>query len=133
MVPDPEAAEDLFEASDEDVPLPVWEERVVEELPAHQEVEIPRFSRREVLGHGYYRSPGEPRGQKADYRRRLDDGRGLHVKDYGDHMTLHWDKVDPSESALRHLLYDAPGITAGSLLAGAAGVAAVRSLLRRRL
>jgi hypothetical protein len=114
-----------------DAPLKVWERRVLETMPPHKEVEIPQFREEHILGQGYYESVGEPRGQDGDYRRRLEDGRGLHIKDYGDRMTIHWDKVDPSVSALRHLVHDAPALTAGSLVAGAVGAAALRSVLRR--
>lgn len=125
---EPEEAFD--EAPDEEAALAQWERRVLETMPAHKEVEIPRFSAEHLRAKGYYESVGEPHGQKEDYRRRLEDSRGLHVKDYGDRMTLHWDKVDPSASRLRHLIHDAPALTAGSLALGAVGAAAIRSLLR---
>lgn len=117
------------EAPGEEAPLAAWERRCLENMPHHKEVVIPRFSEAHLLAKGYRRSVGEPHGQKEDYRRRLEDDRGLHVKDYGDRMTIHWDKVDPSASRIRHLLHDAPELTAGSILLGAMGVAAVRSLL----
>lgn len=115
-----------------EAPLESWERRVLETMPAHQEVVIPRFSEAHLLAKGYRTSMGEPHGQREDYRRKLPDGRGLHVKDYEDRMTIHWDKVDPSVSRIRHLIYDAPEITAGSLIFGAVGVAALRSVLGRR-
>lgn len=127
-----EPEEAFEEAPDDEAPLSAWERHCLEAMPHHHEVVIPRFSEEHLLAKGYRTSVGEPNGQKEDYRRRLGDDRGLHVKDYGDRMTIHWDKVDPSASRVRHLIHDAPGITAGSLLLGAAGLAAVRSVLSRR-
>jgi len=51
---------------------------------------------------------GDPRGQRADYRRPLPDGRGIHVKEFADRYEVHWDKVDPTEDFLGHVLADAP-------------------------
>lgn len=128
-----EPQEAFDEAPGEEAPLTSWERRVLETLPAHKEVVIPRFGEGHLLARGYRTSVGEPNGQKEDYRRRLPDGRGLHVKDYGERMTLHWDKVDPSHSAVQHLVRDAPLLVAGGLLLGAAGAAALRTAIARRL
>ncbi|UPW01724.1 hypothetical protein M0R88_06380 [Halorussus gelatinilyticus] len=57
---------------------------------------------------GFVLHTGDPRGQRADYRRPLPDGKGVHVKEFADHYAVHWDKVDPTEDFLGHVLADAP-------------------------
>lgn len=69
---------------------------------------------------GYYESSGEPKGQVADYRRALSDGRGIHIRVYSDHLTAHWDRKDPSTNPIGHLLQDAPGWAIALGLAGLA-------------
>jgi hypothetical protein len=66
---------------------------------------------RELTDLGYRRSWGTPKGQRADYRKPLEDGRGLHVRAYQGHMTVHWDRTAPSVNLVGHLVDDARGIT----------------------
>jgi len=42
----------------------------------------------------------------AHYRYPLPDGRGLHVHSFRSHYLVHWDRVDPSVSVLRHFWLD---------------------------
>lgn len=51
---------------------------------------------------------GLPLGQIADYRLRLADNRGLHVRDFGSYYLAHIDQTDPACDPLLHLLQDAP-------------------------
>lgn len=57
---------------------------------------------------GFVCHTGDPRGQRADYRQPLPDGKGIHVKEFADRFEVHWDKVDPTEDFLGHLVADAP-------------------------
>ncbi|WP_135829915.1 hypothetical protein [Halorussus halobius] len=57
---------------------------------------------------GFVAHAGDPRGQRADYRRPLPDGAGVHVKEFADRYEVHWDRVDPTEDFLGHVLADAP-------------------------
>lgn len=95
-------------------------ERQVLRLDAHEEIEIPRYTGQQLIESGYYHSIGSPRGQIQDYRRRLPDDKGIHIRDYGDRMTMHWDHVDPSANLVGHLVRDAPLAALGVLILGAA-------------
>jgi len=57
---------------------------------------------------GFVLHVGDPRGQRADYRRPFPDGTGVHVKEFSDRYEVHWDEVDPTEDFLGHVLADAP-------------------------
>ena len=88
-------------------------------LPAHT-MEHPRDA-------GMSLSVGLPMGQRNDYRLKLDDCSGLHVRDFRTHYEAHIDKVHPSCDPVEHALRDAPGATIlgmtalGSLLGGLLG------------
>lgn len=97
-------------------------ERAALRLGAHEEIELSRREAERLLAFGYYRSIGAPRGQVLDYRRRLSDDRGMHLRIYRHHATLHWDHVDPSASLLGHLIRDAPGLLAAGAILGAAAL-----------
>lgn len=94
-------------------------ERQVLRLDAHEEIVIPRQTGQQLIAQGYYESVGSPRGQIKDYRRRLPDDRGIHIRDYGDRMTMHWDHIDPSANLVGHLVRDAPLAVLGVLILGA--------------
>ncbi len=82
--------------------------RKVLTLKPHEDMLIPKASVKHPLAIGFKRSIGEPKGQSADYRLRLIDGRSIHVREYKDCYKVHWDIVDPSVNPIRHLKYDAP-------------------------
>lgn len=67
----------------------------------------------------FKRSLGIPRGQIADYRMKLKDGRSLHIVEFKDHYRIHWDIHDPEENPLGHLLTDSPKWLSSIILAGA--------------
>jgi len=90
--------------------LQTWEERALSQ-GAHQEVRIRPIPEAHLVDLGYRRSLGTPKGQRADYRKPLDDGRGLHVREYEDHMRVHWDRTAPSVDRVVHLVDDARGVT----------------------
>jgi hypothetical protein len=79
------------------------------ELPAHEELTLPKSAIPHPLGLGFDLSLGEPHGQAADYRAELPDGRGLHLRDMTSHWSIHWDHVFPSlERWVDHLREDSP-------------------------
>ncbi len=77
-------------------------------LKAHEDIVIPKSNVRHPLHVGFKRSIGEPKGQIADYRLRLIDGKSVHVREYKDYYRIHWDIVDPSVNPIEHLKHDAP-------------------------
>jgi hypothetical protein len=95
------------EASSE-AALEAFERRALEQ-EAHEEVRLPEMSAEELREAGYRRGLGTPKGQEADYRRATEDGRGFHIRDYGESMTIHWDHTAPSEDPIGHLADDAEG------------------------
>lgn len=97
--------------------LQPWETRCLA-LDAHEELEIARRPEEALVELGYRRSIGTPMGQRADYRRPLDDGRGLHVRVYADRMTVHWDRTAVAVSPVGHLFDDVrgPTLTVGATL-----------------
>jgi len=75
-------------------------------LPPHKDLQIKKEAICHPLKDGFVISIGELRGQISDYRKRLSDGRGIHIREYPTHYMVHWDLVDPSDP-LGHLLCDA--------------------------
>lgn len=92
------------------VRLPIWDGIVARVLKErhHADLRIDKDAVPHPLDAGFVRHTGDPRGQHADYRRPLPDGRGVHVKEYRDSFAIHWDKVDPLESWFGHIVADAP-------------------------
>ncbi len=70
---------------------------------------------------GFRPSIGLVFGQLADWRLALEDGRGLHVREYLDHYVLHYDATDPSVSFMRHLAEDTPALFKTVLAVGLLG------------
>lgn len=95
-------------------------------LPKHTDV---RIEKRDVAPMPSCFKPrlGIPVGQYADYGLALPDGRGIHLKEYDEYFDGHWDLYDPSVSAHKHLIFDAPKETAlGLILVGAFFVGAYK-------
>jgi hypothetical protein len=89
-----------------------WEYQILN-ASVHKEFKVNGINPQWLKASGYYVSTGLPKGQIADYRKRLADGRGIHVRQYANGvMTAHWDRVDPSHDLIGHLLIDAPVWTA---------------------
>jgi hypothetical protein len=66
-------------------------------------------------------SVGLPMGQQSDFRLRLADCSGLHVRDFGTHYEAHIDQVDPDCDPVDHLVKDAPDVA----ISGAAALGAL--------
>lgn len=97
----------------------------VRQRPRHEDIRINKWSVQHPSTAGFYSSNGEPQGQLADFRKRLSDGRSLHVREYEDCYLAHWDAVDPSDSLIGHLIVDAP---LWALLLGILGLGAISFL-----
>ena len=74
---------------------------------------------------GAKRAIGMPMGQRADFRWRLSDCSGFHIRDFGSFYEAHIDQIDPSCDPVEHLRQDAPG----GYVAGAAALGALFGLL----
>lgn len=59
---------------------------------------------------GMAESIGVPDGQSKDYRYLLEDGSGLHVKEYEAGYKVHLDKVHPGVDLVEHWRQDAPEV-----------------------
>jgi len=80
----------------------------IRSMPAHTDIIIPKSLIPDPEAEGFIRTLGEPRGQKADYELTLEDGKRIHLLDYGDHYKAHWDWFSPLVDPVKHLLYDSP-------------------------
>lgn len=80
----------------------------VRKKPCHDDVRIEKHIIRHPSLAGFYLSTGEPQGQNADYRKCLQDGASLHVREFDEYYLAHWDNYDPSVNFIGHLLVDAP-------------------------
>lgn len=77
---------------------------------------------------GAIRSLGLPFGQSADFRWRLGDCTGLHVRDFQGFYEAHLDEVHPACGFVEHLRQDAPH----AYVAGMAALGALSGLLLGR-
>src|ERR671918_1022415 len=59
---------------------------------------------------------GNKKGARQQFRHK-----NLHIRDYGDHYTVHIDNIDPRKDPLGHLLIDAPDFLVGIMSAILAG------------
>src|ERR671910_2616295 len=59
---------------------------------------------------------GSKKGARRQFRYK-----NLHVREYGDHYTVHIDKIDPRKDPLGHLLIDAPEFLMGIISAISVG------------
>jgi len=76
-------------------------------LPLHRDLKVQKSVVCHPTKDGFVKSIGDFQGQIADYRKRLSDGRSIHVREYSTFFSIHWDKVDPSD-LMGHLIEDAP-------------------------
>ena len=77
--------------------------------PCHQDVKVERYEvQHPSTTVGFYKSTGAPQGQIADYRKPLNNDRGLHVREFVDRYLVHWDNFDPSTNLIGHFIVDAP-------------------------
>ncbi len=77
--------------------------------PAHEDIVFARDEIPHPTSIGFRKDIGEPRGQFADYRLTLRDGRSIYARRYGGNCRTHWDKVDWLVNAGEHLRRDSPG------------------------
>jgi len=93
------------------------------ELPPHKNIRLDKKSVAHPRECSFRRRWGLPRGQLADWELVLEDGRGIHVREYRDRLEVHWDKVSPAVSRLKHLLRDSPAcwLLISTSIAGALG------------
>ena len=78
-----------------------------------QEIIIPLDLKRVVLMGAEETKLGDKKGAIRQYRKGT-----LHIREYGDRLTVHADKVDPRTDPMGHLIQDAQEVLVG--LAGAA-------------
>ena len=93
-------------------------------LPPHKPIYYLKDEMPHPLNLGFQNDNGEPDGQWADYRFVLDDSKSIHIKEYEEYYSIHWDWVDPRVNWIEHLQRDSPGwytlscgLTGGGLLA----------------
>jgi hypothetical protein len=95
--------------------------------PPHCDLVVPKDSYPHPLQAGFVQHFGDPKGQIADYRVSLSDGRGIHISEFSDSYVVHWDIVDPLINPLGHIAQDAPhhgrALVALAFLALLAGIA----------
>lgn len=75
-------------------------------LPPHQPLEVQPDQLPHPRSCGFYESTGLNRKCLHHFRKPLPDGRGLHVHVHRRRYVVHWDRVDPSVSVLRHFWHD---------------------------
>lgn len=93
--------------------------------PSGSILRLPKHCLPHPVDDGAIRSVGLPMGQSADFRFRLEDCTGLHVRDFQTHYEAHIDAVDPSCNLIEHLRQDAPKTYTGA----AAGIGALLGLM----
>jgi len=109
-----------------------WEEVVskVLALKPHEPIAIPKGQLPPPSQAGFKLSVGGPRGQLADYRLKLKDGRSIHVVEFKDRYEVHWDLADPEEKPLSHLAVDSPKWLIAALALALAALAVKKILLK---
>lgn len=75
--------------------------------PAHTDVRISKLEVPHPLVAGFVKHFGDLAGQIADYRFPLPDGREVHIKEYGEYYSTHWDHSSAIRNPFGHLLRDA--------------------------
>lgn len=80
---------------------------------------------------GYSRHLGSVRGQWADFRRLLDEGREFHVREYTNHYELHLDEVGALDSPGMHAVRYTPRVVANTGITVIDGLSTVVSYTGR--
>ena len=101
------------------------------QLPCHKDMRIKKSEICHPKYDGFQLNIGEPQGQLADYRKLLEDGRGLHIREYIDHYRIHWDKIHPI-NLIGHLIEDAPHWILICLLAAIIGIPILSALAKSK-
>ena len=85
-----------------------WKEinRQITRLPYKENIEVKKGAVSQPLRSGFQKHYGAPKGQFADYRKRLPDGSCIHVLEYKNKYYIHRDQCDPREDMLGHIFYD---------------------------
>jgi len=83
-------------------------EQVVLEGEAHATLKISLKKLKNPEKAGYLPSMGIPSGQEKTWRKKMPDGRSLHLKRYETHYTLHYDTIHPEDfpTLLAHVKAD---------------------------
>ena len=79
---------------------------IVLSKPAHEDVVMSKFELPHPLKEGFVKHFGDLAGQIADYRLPLGDGREVHVKEYDQDYSVHWDNSSAIRNPLGHILRD---------------------------
>jgi len=103
-------------------------ERILRAKP-RQDLRIPKGLIESPLEANFIAGKGLPKGQLADWRKTLKDGRGLHIREYETDYKIHWDEVDPGLSLVKHLSQDTPRLFMFYLMSFGAAAGAVLSSL----
>jgi len=86
-----------------------WEEVIEKVLtqPKHKDLLVKKSKLPDLPPEFQFRY-GDGDGQIANYGLALEDGTGIHVKEYDDFYKIHWDQKDPNVDPLGHLIHDSP-------------------------
>ncbi len=79
---------------------------IVLSKPAHTDVRISKLEVPHPLVAGFIEHFGDSAGQLANYRLPLPDGRELHVKEYTEDYSTHWDNSSAIRNPFGHILRD---------------------------
>jgi hypothetical protein len=77
-------------------------------LPPHTDVVVDKRAVEPPQHAGFIKTFGEPKKQRADYELLFSDGKRIHVKEYDEIYTVHWDNISPLVNPIKHLQEDAP-------------------------
>ncbi len=79
---------------------------IVLSKPAHIDVPVSKFEVPDPLLAGFEKHFGDFAGQVANYRLPLPDGREIHVKEYNEDYSAHWDNTSAIRDPFGHILRD---------------------------
>jgi len=89
--------------------------RQINHLPFKENIEVMKRRVSHPLRVGFKEHFGMPKGQIADYRKRMPNGQCVHVLEYRDKYYIHRDRIDPRKDPLGHAFYDMKNIWGGAL------------------